>query len=144
MLLVCPSCGTTNRIPDARLHDDPACGRCGAPVMGAAPANLSDAALPGFIAKTELPVLVDFWADWCGPCKQMAPHFAQAARQLPDVRFAKVDSDAAPAASARHAIRSIPTLILFQHGVEVARLSGAVPASQLVAWVRQHARLGAA
>jgi thioredoxin 2 len=144
MLIACPSCGTTNRIPDARLHDDPVCGHCGSALMSTVPANLSDAALPGFIAHTEMPVLVDFWADWCGPCKQMAPHFAAAAQQLPDVRFVKVDSDAAPNASARHGIRSIPTLILFQGGAEVARLSGAVPAAQLVAWVRQHARQGAA
>ena len=140
MLLVCPSCTTTNRIPDARLQDDPVCGKCGAALMAAEPVNLSDAALPGFIAKTELPVLVDFWAEWCGPCKQMAPQFVAAARQLPDVRFAKVDSDAAPAASARYNIRSIPTLILFQSGAERARLSGAVPAAQLVAWVRQQLR----
>lgn len=138
MLLSCPSCGTTNRIPDARLHDDPVCGQCGARLMAAEPVNLSDAALPKFIANTELPVLVDFWATWCAPCKTMAPHFAAAAQQLPDVRFAKVDSDAAPAASARYIIRSIPTLILFQRGAEVARLSGAVPTAQLVAWVRQH------
>jgi thioredoxin 2 len=144
MLIACPSCGTTNRIPDARLHDDPVCGQCGSALMSNVPANLSDAALPGFIAHTELPVLVDFWADWCGPCKQMAPQFAAAAQQLPEVRFVKVDSDAAPNASARHGIRSIPTLVLFQGGAEVARLSGAVPASQLVAWVRQHARQGAA
>ena len=144
MHLVCPSCGTTNRIPDERLHDAPVCGRCGAALMAAEPVNLGDAALPGFIARTELPVLVDFWADWCGPCKQMAPHFANAATQLPDVRFAKVDSDAAPAASTRFNIRSIPTLILFKGGAEVARLSGAVPAAQLVAWVRQQLRTGAA
>ena len=137
MLLVCPACATTNRIPDTRLHDDPVCGKCGAALMAPEPANLDDAALPGFIAKTGLPVLVDFWAEWCGPCKQMAPHFAAAARELPDVRFAKVDSDAAPAASARYGIRSIPTLILFKDGTERARLSGAVPAAQLVAWTRE-------
>jgi thioredoxin 2 len=144
MNLVCAACGTTNRVPDERLRDAPVCGRCGAALMATAPVELSDTALPGFIAKTELPVLVDFWADWCGPCKQMAPHFATAARELPDVRFAKVDSDAAPVAGARYHIRSIPTLILFKGGAELARLSGAVPAAQLVSWVRQQLRSGAA
>ena len=102
MLPSCPSCGTTNRIPDARRQDDPVCGKCATRLMATEPANLSDVALPTFIAHTELPVLMNFWAAWCAPCKQMAPPFATAARQMPEVRFAKVDSDAAPAASARH------------------------------------------
>jgi thioredoxin 2 len=143
MHLVCPACSATNRTPDDRLHDAPVCGRCGAALMAAEPVNLSDAAFPKFVAGTGLPVLVDFWADWCGPCKQMAPHFAAAARELPDVRFVKVDSDAAPTVSARYNIRSIPTLILFQDGTERARLSGAMPAAQLVAWVQQQLRPGA-
>ena len=138
MHLVCPACATTNRIADERLGDEPVCGRCGVALMSATPVNLGDEVVARFIAHTELPVVVDFWAEWCGPCKSMAPNFAAAARQMPRVRFAKIDSDAAPQASARYQIRSIPTLILFRGGNEVARLSGAIPASQLMAWIEQH------
>lgn len=109
--------------------------------MSARPVDLSDAALPKFIAFTELPIIVDFWAAWCGPCKTMAPHFANAASQMPDVRFVKVDSDAAPVASARYDIRGIPTLIIFRGGGEVARQSGVMPATQLTAWIKQVAHL---
>jgi thioredoxin 2 len=135
MHLVCPACGTTNRVPEDKLHDGPVCGRCGAGIMGAMPANLDDATLPKFLERTELPVVVDFWAEWCGPCKMMAPHFETAARKLRDVRFVKVDSDASPKTSALYGIRSIPTVILFKGGREVARQSGAMPAAELTRWV---------
>ncbi|WP_298292605.1 thioredoxin TrxC [Thiomonas sp.] len=135
MLIVCPHCATLNRVPDDRLHDAPVCGHCGQELLPAAPIVLTDANFDRFIAKSELPVLVDFWAEWCGPCKMMAPQFAQAAKLLQGrAVLAKVDTDANPQISVRSRIRSIPTLALYRGGQEIRRQSGVMPAQDLVRW----------
>jgi thioredoxin 2 len=104
--------------------------------MPRAPIALDDGSFDRYVEGTELPVVVDYWAEWCGPCKMMAPQFAAAAAQLPEVRFAKVDTEAAPTTSARHRIRSIPTMVLFSGGREAARRSGAMSAPDIVSWIR--------
>ena len=137
--LVCPHCQAINRVPAERLHDQPQCGRCGAEVVPAAPVSVDGAGLQRLLNKDGLPVLVDFWAPWCGPCRAFAPTFQQtAAAYAGRVRFAKLDTEAHQDAGARHQIRSIPTLALFKGDREVDRVSGALPAPQLRAWLARH------
>jgi thioredoxin 2 len=140
MHLVCPRCITKNRVAPERLGDEPRCGSCGAPLLALAPVDLPGDALDRYVAGTTMPVVADFWAEWCGPCKMMAPAFEEAARRRPDVRFVKVDSDASAAASTRYGVRSIPTLILFRDGRESARQSGAMSVAQLLGWIDQKLR----
>lgn len=138
-IITCPHCAQLNRVKTTDLVNQPNCGQCHQALFTGYPLVLSESSFARHISKTELPTLVDFWAPWCGPCRQMAPAFEQAAKLLePKVRLAKLDTEQAQGIAAQYAIRSIPTLALFYQGKEVARQAGAMGTQDIVRWVQQH------
>ena len=135
--IVCPKCEAINRIPAIRLENRPKCGQCHQPLFDGAPLELKSTNFKKHISRNDIPVLVDFWAPWCGPCKMMAPAYTQAAQTLaPNFRLAKVNTEIEQSLGAQYGIRSIPTLVLFKQGKEIARQAGAMSADDIVRWAK--------
>ena len=138
LVVPCPTDGVLNRVPRARLGLEPKCGKCGNPLFPGKPVDLDAAGFERHALRSDLPVVIDFWAAWCGPCRMMAPAFEGAAAQRePRVRLAKVHTEAEPAIAGRYGIRGIPSLVMIRKGREIARTSGAMPTQAIVQWVEQ-------